>query len=76
MTLIISILVSALSVYIGLQFMYMVRKYKMHKREKELEESGSGPFGSGLCHGMVLNANKDGVTKDSKKSSTWYSRLV
>jgi hypothetical protein len=54
----------------------MYRKYKMHKKERELIESGSDPFGSGLCHGMVLNLEKNDVIKDSKKSSVWYSRLV
>lgn len=76
MTLFISLIVSALSVYVGLQVMYMYRKHKMHKKEDEFLESGSGPFGSGLCHGMVLNPEKDGVINDSKKSAAWYSRLV
>lgn len=48
----------------------------MHKKEDLLIELGSGPYGSGLCHGMVLNKEKNGVIRDSKKSSAWYSRLV
>jgi len=76
MTLTILLVVSALSVYVCLQVMYMYRKHKMHKKEKELHESGSDPFGSGLCHGMVLNSEKNGVIRDKKKSPAWYSRLV
>ncbi len=76
MTLFISLIVSALSVYVCLQAMYMYRKYKMHRKEEKFLESGSGPFGSGLCHGIVLDPEKDGVLSDSKKSSAWYSRLV
>ena len=75
-TLFVLLIMSALSVYVCLQVMYMYRKYKMHRKEVEYLESGSGPFGSGLCHGMVLDPEKDGVLKDSKKSSAWYSRLV
>jgi len=76
MTLFIYLIVSALSVYVGLQIMYIYRKRQMHKKENKLLASGSDPFGSGLCHGMVLNFKKNGVVKDSKKSAAWYSRLV
>jgi hypothetical protein len=74
--LITSVVVSALLAYIGLQVMYAVRKYKMHEKEEKLLRSAGGPIGSGLCHGMVLNPEKNGVIRDSKKSSSWFSRLV
>lgn len=76
MTLIISIVVSALFAYAALQVMFAYKKHQMIKKEEKLYQSGNGPFGSGLCHGMVLNSNKNGVKPDSKKSSAWYSRLV
>ncbi|MFK5915344.1 MAG: hypothetical protein QM484_13315 [Woeseiaceae bacterium] len=76
MTLFISTIVSALFVYAALQVMYAYRKHQMLKKEEKLYESGDGPFGSALCHGMVLNTKKNGVEADSKKSSAWYSRLV
>jgi hypothetical protein len=56
--------------------MYIDRKRKMHKKETELIDSGNGPSGSGLCHGMILNENKNGVVSVSKKSTAWYIRLV
>lgn len=70
-------LVSLLFIYVSIQVMYLLRKRSMHKKEKDLESLGIGPFGSGLCHGMVLN-EKDpkAVIRDSKKSHAWYSRLV
>lgn len=74
--LIISILISFLLIYIFFQFMYIDRKRKMHKKETELIDSGNGPSGSGLCHGMILNENKNGVVSVSKKSTAWYIRLV
>lgn len=68
--------ISILAVYMGLQVMYWLRKRKMHARERKLTRVGSGPFGSGLCYGMVLNEEKNGVISDQKKSSAWYSRLL
>lgn len=76
MTLFISTIVSALFVYAALQVMYAYKKHQMLKNEQTLYRSGDGPFGSSLCHGMVLNSEKNGVKADSKKSSAWYSRLV
>jgi hypothetical protein len=69
-------MISVLAVYMVLQVMYLLRKRKMHAREVQLKQVGSSPFGSGLCHGMVLNERKDGVISDHKKSSAWYSRLL
>ena len=76
MTLFISIVVSALFAYATLQIMYAYKKHQMIEKEGNLYKSGDGPLGSGLCHGMVLNAKKNGVEADYKKSSAWYSRLV
>ena len=76
MTTIIWLSITVLAVYAGLQAMYGLRKYKMQKKEAEFIESGTGPYGSGLSHGMVLNDENDGVVADSRKSAAWYSRLV
>lgn len=76
MTLFISIIVSALFAYAALQVMYAYKKHQMIKKQEKLYKSGDGPFGSSLCHGMVLNSKKNGVKADSRKSSAWYSRLV
>ena len=76
MTSLVWIVIVALTAYSGLQFMYALRKYKMRKKEKEFIESGTGPYGSGLSHGMVLNSENNGVEHDSRKSASWYSRLV
>lgn len=76
MKLLILIIIAMLLIYAGLQFMFLLRKMKMHKKEKQLTDMGITPYGSGLCHGMVLNSTKDGVIRDSKPSAAWYSRLV
>tara|TARA_R110002072_G_scaffold265476_1_gene424372 strand:- start:1428 stop:1658 length:231 start_codon:yes stop_codon:yes gene_type:complete len=76
MTSLVWVVIAALTVYSGLQFMYALRKYKMRKKEKQFISSRTGPYGSGLSHGMVLNIDNNGVKHDSRKSATWYSRLV
>ncbi len=70
------IAISALLVFSGLQVMYFVRKLKMHTRESLLIQAGGHPSGSGVSHGMVLNEAKNGVVRDSKKSPSWYNRLI
>ncbi len=72
----IAVSIPALIVFIGVQMMLIIRKLKMHKKEKALKKAGINPYGSGLCHGMVLNNEKNGVLHDQKPSSAWYSRLV
>jgi len=62
--------------YAGLQGMLIYRKVKMHKKENQLKALGVNPYGSGLCHGMVINNKKNGVIRDQKPSSAWFSRLV
>jgi hypothetical protein len=76
MTFISGFFIVALFIYIALQVMYAFRKNRMHKKEAEFINSGTGPYGSGLSHGIVLNENGDGVKPDSRKSPAWYSRLV
>jgi len=67
---------SVFFIYALLQIMYAFRKFKMHKKEKQLNKAGQYARGSGLSHGMVLNADKTGVIGDSRNSAAWYSRLV
>lgn len=55
----------------------LLRKSKrMRAREEALKKNGVTPYGSGLCHGMVLGSDGKTVKHDSKKSNSWYARLV
>jgi len=76
MTTITLLLIVVAFVYACLQGMLAYRKYGMIKKDKEFRKSGSGPYGSGLCHGMVLNPDESGVIRDQKESPAWYSRLI
>lgn len=53
----------------------MWRKYKMHRTESRFREHGILPYGSGVCHGMVVAKDKMIVIKDQKNTAAWYSRL-
>ena len=76
MSLLTLLIIAIFVIYASLQIMYAVRRFRMHKKEEALIESGNGPYGSGLCHGMVIDPEGKGVIRDSKKSPAWYSRLV
>ncbi len=51
------------------------RKNRMHATEQQFREAGIVPYGSGICHGMVLSPDKAGVLKDQKNTPAWYNRL-
>jgi hypothetical protein len=71
------LIIAVLLVYTGLQLMLMLRKSNMHRNEKKLKLAGVNPYGSSLCHGMVLKRDdKKSVTRDSKPSPVWYNRLL
>lgn len=71
-------ILSILIIFAVIQCMYINKRRVILKRDKALTSSGVGPYGSGLCHGMVLHPEGDGkrVKRDSGKSAAWYSRLV
>lgn len=54
----------------------LLKSRKMKAREKELTQNGVTPYGSGLCHGIVLEESKRSVKHDWKKTNAWYGRLV
>ncbi len=69
--------VLALLVYIAFLAALYLKSRSMRKKEKLLVENGVTPYGSGLCHGMVLDRkSKRRVKHDEKPSDSWYSRLA
>jgi hypothetical protein len=78
MTTLVAICIMILSfVYVMFHVAILRKSKKMHAREKELLANGVIPYGSGLCHGMVVDQDRpNAVIHDSKKSNSWYGRLV
>jgi uncharacterized membrane protein YebE (DUF533 family) len=63
--------------YIAYKVALVKKSKNMHKKEEKMREFGVAPYGSGLCHGMVVDQNnKRAVKSDEKKSRAWYSRLA
>ncbi|CUS47662.1 MAG: hypothetical protein HLUCCO02_08965 [Idiomarinaceae bacterium HL-53] len=66
-----------IAIFFVLNVALIAKGRSMRKRETELQRNGVTAYGSGLCHGMVIDrqdVNK--VIPDSKKSQAWYARLV
>lgn len=58
------------------EFYTLWRKHRMHATARHFKEAGIFPYGSGICHGMVLSPDdKMGVLKDQKNTPAWYNRL-
>lgn len=69
--------IMAALVYIGFTLALYQKSKSMRRKEERMNELGIAPYGSGLCHGMVVDeTNKRAVKSDSKKSSAWYGRLA
>ena len=71
------IVVAATVVCIAFNVALLRKSISMHKREERLLKHGITPYGSGLCHGMVVDkTNKHAVRSTQRKSQAWYSRLA
>lgn len=74
---IIIFLIASLAVYTGFQLALFSKARSMKKKERELKKNGVTPYGSALCHGMVVDkSDKRRVVHDQKPSESWYSRLA
>ena len=75
-----SLIAICIMLFSGISIAYNVallrKSRKMKAREKELIKNGVNPYGSGLCHGMVLDGSNKAVKHDSKKTNSWYARLI
>jgi len=61
----------------GFWLVVIKNRSDMKSSAKSLKEINVIPAGSGLRHGMVINANKGiGVIRDSQPSDTWFRRLL
>lgn len=70
-------LIASLALYVGFQFALLGKARAMRRKERKLQKNGVTPYGSGLCHGVVLDKdNKRKVVHDEKPSESWYSRLA
>lgn len=70
----IAISIVCLSLFCSQVFL-MWRKQRMLSNDQKLRADGIFPYGSGVCHGMVLSRDKMSVIKDQKNTPAWYSRL-
>lgn len=69
--------IGCLAVYVAFQLALYKKSRSMKKKERDLRANGVTPYGSGLCHGIVLDkSNRRRVMHDQKRSESWYSRLA
>lgn len=78
MSAVIYLSIALLVIYSIFQIALLFKSFRMKKREKQLIENGVKPYGSTLCHGMVIDRQGNGksVKHDQKPSDSWYSRLA